>query len=1275
MKRLSLILSMLFAAWSVAVAQQPVSVGAGSYASFAPLSESRTASRGGSLAYHTEHRRLYLPDSLLQRLSSPDGQHEGTLALPTNDSWTYAMVNQWTGKVWLYPGWVEAAENGIDIGYPDHWEETGSEVKWQETLHVDFLNTLTGRRADFKEALVDNYSDFMCSLLMYDHEQWVRVTCMQGSPLVWIEAEGMTMSVKNPDEQRYGVAQMTKGSRQMLTVALLTEGLTSDLWQTYAWRVPRLTRVEYDNDVSRSLLNTTFVVFTEDLSSGSPALRTDDCLMAFLPHHYYSHEGSANPYITPATTKFLSSAGHDYLTYLSPRGTMRLAEGNRFSFTYAVNHLLPFFPAPAEWAEGYSPALMHSLAADYAQKGSFGADTYWGGKGLTQMMHYMTFALQTGDTAVYLQAKERLRDALVDWLSYTPGEQDRYFARFPRFGALVGFDPSYDSETFNDHHFHYGYFTYAAAVLCMLDNDFREQYGPMARELAMDYACHERDNRHYPWLRTFNPYCGHSFAGGMGNQGNGNGQESSSESMQAWGGMLMLALALGDKQMYDAAVFGYTVEARAIAEYWFDRQRRNIDYTKYQHPYCCNLTMQGVGWWTWFSGDPVWMHSIQWMPISTLLTNYMSEDLRFARWDYTEMYSHKHVGNYEAPSAGLGDESGLGNVCLSYLSLFDADSAARVWDRAYQQGKALARNTDTGGITYFMTHAHRSLGERRFDIFSDNPLACAYTDTLTGTTTYAVYNINMRSMKVRFFGAKDTTITVQDLGMSLITDKSRVNHPVIYVRPVETEADALAWTLPYPNLALRKTVTASSFENAGTRPESLTDGDRSTRWGSAHQDGEYAVVDLTQTCYIDHLILRWEAAYATEYEVGLSDDQQTWTTITLSSSGGTEQVALARLLAAEKKTSRGRYLRITGNRRATQYGTSLYELEAYGRPVQGKAGVLFALDLKTDQEVLSETESTNITITGYDALGGKVSCEPELSITAGEAVIEGKRLIATVPGIVELTAKKGDVQTSCTVVVMEVEHADSLVITPAEVTLPVGQTQRFSLFTVNQFGFVADTCYESFTATATGDTLLTFHCQQLTATVLVHRVLFTEMNLAYGKPATASGSENDGTGAANAVDGQTDTRWSSRFQDEEWIEIDLEECYRLTSVRLLWENAYATDYDILLSEDGVDYQTAYTATEAKGGTEDIELNGGQPTEAQYVRLLCHKRNTGYGASLWELEVYGTGRCEKQPSVEDSVEEITLYPAQARKVLREGQLFIITPSGDCYDAIGRPTPCR
>ena len=1190
-------------------AQTPVPVGSGSYASYVPLTKSKTSQHDGCQAYQMEHRRLYLPDSLLVRLGSPDGSHQGMLALPTNDWWTYALVNEWTGKIWTYPGWVEAKDGEVQVGYPTYWEPTGCEMKWDTPLLVTFTNTATGKKAAFKEALVDSWSDFMMSFIMQDGEAWVRVTCMHGSPLVWFEASGITMQATNPDAAKYVV--FTKGNQ--LTVALLTDGLDANTVAPYAFRIPRKSTVSYAYDANTSSLTTTFHI-------------DQSVLMGFLPHHYYSNHQ------LPITN----------YQYATPRGQMRVWTGNDFTFTYPVHTFLPYFPAPMEWGEDFSKERMAELNNDYAKRGSFGGDTYWGGKGLTQMAHYMTFALQMGDTATFRMAKQRLRDVLIDWYTYTPGEERYYFAHYPRWGALVGMDPSYDSETFNDHHFHYGYFVYASAILCMLDEDFRTQYGPMAREVARDYANWQR-SADEPWFRTLDPYCGHSFAGGLGNQGNGNGQESSSEAIQGWGGVYLLGAALQDQEMLEAGIFGYTLETRATAEYWFDRNRRNIDYTKYNHPYCCNLTMQGVGWWTWFSGDPVWMHSIQWLPISPILTNFFSEDLAFARWDYTQMYGGKEIGDYEAAQNGLGDESGLGNVCLSYLSLFDADSAARVWNRMDKMSKALAKNPDTGGITYWLAHSHRGLGEKRYDIYANHPMACAYTDTVSGHTTYAVYNVSASPLSVHFFGAVDTTITAPH-GLTLISGGQTKTVTTIEDENDELVPDPMAWNLPYPNLALHKPVTASSEENAGCLASNLTDGDAATRWGSSHRDNESVVVDLQQRCYIDYLILRWETAYASDYELAFSDDNNSWHTSVYSSSGGIEKVVTC---------TRARYIRLTGLKRATQYGTSLYELEAYGRPLSGDPNQVFVIALSASDTVLYQGQSTMLTLTAYSYDGQILSTTPE-------------QLTFPNYGTYTVTRTMADCSASLTFVVLETEQTAAVQVTPAEVTMPLGTEQTFTVSVLNQFGAAMDTCQHIFRATQVGDFELPFECHEMTDTALVHVLAFDEVNLALHQPATASGAEGDGTSASKAVDGDLTTRWSSRFQDNEWIAVDLGDCYRLKTVRLIWEAAYATSYDIQLSGDGENFTTVKSVTEAQGGTQTVDIrHNGQPLEGRFVRVLCKTRNTGYGSSLWELEVYGESQCQQQGTATETIINSKL---SNRKFIQNGH-FYISHDGVIYNANG------
>ena len=82
---------------------------------------------------------------------------------------------------------------------------------------------------------------------------------------------------------------------------------------------------------------------------------------------------------------------------------------------------------------------------------------------------------------------------------------------------------------------------------------------------------------------------------------------------------------------------------------------------------------------------------------------------------------------------------------------------------------------------------------------------------------------------------------------------------------------------------------------------------------------------------------------------------------------------------------------------------------------------------------------------------------------------------------------------------------------------------------------------------------------------------------------------------------------------------------------------------------------------AQGGTQDINLPTG-PVDARYVRILCQQRNTGYGASLWEVEVYGV----KAPT---SVQQPSVETITTKYILRNGQIYILR-NHEIYDLRGQ-----
>ena len=60
--------------------------------------------------------------------------------------------------------------------------------------------------------------------------------------------------------------------------------------------------------------------------------------------------------------------------------------------------------------------------------------------------------------------------------------------------------------------------------------------------------------------------------------------------------------------------------------------------------------------------------------------------------------------------------------------------------------------------------------------------------------------------------------------------------------------------------------------------------------------------------------------------------------------------------------------------------------------------------------------------------------------------------------------------------------------------------------------------------------------------------------------AVASGVERDDLGPANAIDNNMSTRWSSAFNDQQWIYLDFGATASYSRVVINWENAHATSY-------------------------------------------------------------------------------------------------------------------
>ncbi|MET9618417.1 family 20 glycosylhydrolase [Kitasatospora indigofera] len=125
------------------------------------------------------------------------------------------------------------------------------------------------------------------------------------------------------------------------------------------------------------------------------------------------------------------------------------------------------------------------------------------------------------------------------------------------------------------------------------------------------------------------------------------------------------------------------------------------------------------------------------------------------------------------------------------------------------------------------------------------------------------------------------------------------------------------------DLAEGRPTTASSVEVSSFPAVNATDGSLGTRWSSQAVDPSWLQVDLGSVQTVNRVVLAWEAAYGKDYQLQMSNDGTTWTTVytRTGGTGGTETLT--------GFTGTGRYIRMNGTARGTAHGYSLYEFQAF----------------------------------------------------------------------------------------------------------------------------------------------------------------------------------------------------------------------------------------------------------------------------------------------------------------------------------------------------------
>lgn len=306
-----------------------------------------------------------------------------------------------------------------------------------------------------------------------------------------------------------------------------------------------------------------------------------------------------------------------------------------------------------------------------------------------------------------------------------------------------------------------------------MDDEWVSDYGEMVNLLVREYANWEHPDGTapsgslprdapkdaFPFMRNFDPYGGHSFAGGDAAAADGNNQESSSEAVNAYAGMIKWAELTGNTAMRDAAIAAYTHEVTTVWEYWFDPDNDSFPLTWGNNTSSGSACTDAVPPWgapefnyasiVWSTGydhhvfwgtlDTIELFAINWLPINghSLYLGW-NQPYDGQNWDDMTRTRERETVCKSGVSAPDADFlSGWKTAAWGYRSLHDAADAVDLMEAELPLEDSGGTGSSTA-FTYHWVYNMDALGTVDTSVVADVPMYAVFNDG--SERTYIAYN-------------------------------------------------------------------------------------------------------------------------------------------------------------------------------------------------------------------------------------------------------------------------------------------------------------------------------------------------------------------------------------------------------------------------------------------------------------------------------------------------------------------------------------------------------
>lgn len=517
------------------------------------------------------------------------------------------------------------------------------------------------------------------------------------------------------------------------------------------------------------------------------------------------------------------------------------------------------------------------------------------------------------------------------------------------------------------------------------------------------------------------------------------------------------------------------------------------------------------------------------------------------------------------------------------------------------------------GLDATATALRTTTGVAGFTTLPDGTVVYATSGTAAGEGTLRLYNLTMPGVpgldgdRTYSWDGGSATLAA-GLGDGGVDEVRFPATTARYVRMSGTKAanqygfslwELEAYNGASANLAQGKAATASS-NSTGFEPAKATDGDAATRWAVSTPERPnpgWLAVDLGQAQQLDKVVLRWETAYATAYDVQVSDDGQTWRTVAS---------------VPRKESANGNWLNVDGRAgfvvrgsdnpiTVTPTGVVLSDgpaAKAAGMVVEG-----YPAETPAGTAAHAATPNPGSETTGLAAslVGGHLSL---FNLTASPiehgtiAIPKQGKAIALYEGTQQVTAQGTRYDANLAAADARIAPARFEVTGP----IPAGVTAAVSNSTAVRFTTPASATpvKVQVKSKTTGESKELTLAPGATRTLTFGGPVYPTSDLARDRTTfPTSPRPADMTPPANAVDGNPSTAWRPGSTGR--MVADLGAAYDIGTVKLSWTSGKKPAARVEISTDGTTY-TPLTGTPANARYVAVVVTGWQSGQAELTEL-------------------------------------------------------------------------